>query len=146
MNEGEPVTVAYFTDLLCVWAYVAEARVRELTEQLGDAVRIERHYCDVFGDTTHKIREGWRDRGGYEGFARHVHAVAADFGHVETHADLWQTVRPASSLPAHLWLKAAQLAETDQPAAERASDRLAWELRLRFFRDGRDISHHEELV
>jgi len=146
MNQTRHVDVAYFSDLLCVWAYAAEARVDELVEQLGAEVRIERRYFGVFGDTAHKVGVGWQNRGGYEGFAKHVHEVAADFGHVETHAELWSTVRPASSMPAHLWLKAAQLEEDETSNAERLSDRLAWALRLAFFRDARDIASHDELA
>ena len=146
MNQTSHVDVAYFSDVLCVWAYAAEARVQELVEQLGAEVRIERHYFGVFGDTLHKVGVGWKDRGGYEGFAKHVHEVAADFGHVETHAELWKSVCPASSMPAHLWLKAAQLSEDAESRTERPSDRLAWALRMAFFRDARNIAHRDELA
>lgn len=145
MNQASQVDVAYFSDLLCVWAYAAEARVQELVSQLEAEVRIERRYFGVFGDTAHKIGVGWQQRGGYEGFARHVHEVAADFGHIEVHAGLWTDVRPASSMPAHLWLKAAQLTEHGAPSAEHRSEQLAWALRLAFFRDGRNIADHREL-
>jgi len=146
MNQNSHVDVAYFSDLLCVWAYAAEARVHELVKQLGSKVRIERRYFGVFGDTPHKVGVGWQERGGYEGFGKHVREVAADFGHVETHAEIWASVRPASSMPAHLWLKAAQLDEKPDAGTERPSDRLAWALRLAFFRDGRDISRQDELA
>lgn len=147
MSQKSVVTVEYFSDLLCVWAYVAQARVDELEQKFGPEVQVRLRYCDVFGDTAHKIGAGWADRGGYAGFGAHVAEVAGRFGHVTTHPDIWHRVRPASSAGAHLLLKAVQLDEAERggPAGgghDSAAARLAWGLRLAFFQDGRDIGDH----
>ena len=49
------VEITYFSDVLCVWAYVSQARLDAVKEQFGDAVRIEHRFCSVFGDTARKI-------------------------------------------------------------------------------------------
>jgi len=126
--------VDYFSDVLCIWAYAAEARVEELARKLGDRVAISRRYLSVFGDTATRIGVGWRERGGWEAFNAHVRSVAANFDHVAVHPRLWLDARPASSLGVHLLLKAAALALPE------AAERLDWALRLAFFRDGRDIA------
>lgn len=151
MNNTEVVEINYFSDLLCVWAYVAEARVEELSQAFSSQVRINRRYCSVFGDSADKIGNGWQAKGGYDGFARHVHEVARQFGHVDTHPDLWTELRPPSSSPAHLFLKAVELignktANRAPGANDGLADTLSWDLRLAFFQDGRDIARWEVLA
>lgn len=130
----QPVRIAYFSDILCVWAYIAQRRVDELKQQFGVEIRIENHFCSVFGDTVAKIETGWADRAGYEGFNRHLKEVAGQFPEIELHAGLWIDVRPASSLGAHAFLKAIEIAVPSR------FDEMAWALRRAFFHDGRDIA------
>ena len=51
------VEVTYFSDVLCVWAYVAQARVDAVKDKFGDTVRINHQFCSVFGDTARKRNE-----------------------------------------------------------------------------------------
>ncbi len=133
------VQVTHFSDLLCVWAYVGEARLTELRAQFGDDIAIEHRMCSVFGDTAGKIGAGWRDRGGYEGFAAHVRAVADQF-ELSVHPELWITTRPASSEGAHLLAKACQLLEARDAVAPGSSEQLLGAFREAFFREGQDIA------
>ena len=71
----KPLIVDYYTDILCVWAWIAQRRIDELNAQLGDKIEIRRYYIDVFGDVAKNIDTGWQQRGGYEGFAEHVEQV-----------------------------------------------------------------------
>lgn len=127
------IEATYFTDLLCIWAYVSQARMEELNAGFGDAVAVRHRFCSVFGDTPHKIGQA---KGGYEGFNAHVSKVAQRHPHIEVNARLWLDVRPASSASPHLFLSAVRQAHPDGGLAEKA----AWALRLGFFRDCRDIS------
>jgi len=144
MTATEPLDIDYFSDLLCIWAYAAEARVFELEQAFGVSVRVTRRYCSVFGDTATRIGKGWSDRGGYEGFNRHVQEVAGLFDHIEVSPTLWLDCSPPSSTGVHLFLSAVRLAEQNfwQPVDGECSpsEQAAWELRLAFFRDGRDIA------
>ena len=36
------VKVSYFSDVLCIWAYIAQARIDAVKEKFGDAVELER--------------------------------------------------------------------------------------------------------
>lgn len=138
-----PVRVAYFSDILCVWAFAAQRRVEQLAETFGDQVAVEARFCSIFGDARAKIETQWAAKGGYEGFGAHVRAVAAKFPHVEAHPDLWRTVRPRSSAGPHLFVKAVELIEPPAPWADRLSTRAASALRRAFFAEGRDISDWE---
>jgi len=134
------VPIVYFSDLLCVWAFIAQPRLDEIDAQFGDRVRVEARFCSVFGDTARKMATAWAAKGGYEGFNAHLRHVAAGFPEVTLHPDLWLSVKPASSTSAHLFLKAAQLAELDGELPPGSADRLTRALRTAFFAEARDIS------
>jgi predicted DsbA family dithiol-disulfide isomerase len=135
------IQVTYFSDLLCIWAYIAEQRLEELKRQFGDTIAIDYRYISVFGDTISKIGNGWESRGGFDGYAKHVHSVAEKFDHIKVHPDVWKVTRPISSQGPHSFLKAIQLWQSSEPAEARAKVALvASEFRRCFFEDAMDIS------
>jgi predicted DsbA family dithiol-disulfide isomerase len=139
------VEVTYFSDFLCVWAYVSQARVNAVKEKFGDAVRIEHRLCSVFGDTARKITSTWKDKGEYEGFNLHLREVAERFPHIEVHPDIWLKTRPLTSASTHLFVKAVQQWSRESRATGSQSpphilDNVMWAFRCAFFRDCRDIS------
>jgi predicted DsbA family dithiol-disulfide isomerase len=134
------VPITYFSDVLCVWAYVAELRVKEVTTTFGEQVRWRPRLCSVFGDTPGKIAKAWGDKGGYPAFNAHLRHVAGQFPEIALNPDLWLTVRPASSTGPHLFIKAAELAEAAAACAPGTTAALTQALRHGFFRDGRDIA------
>lgn len=134
------VPILYFSDVLCVWAYIAELRLEAVRQAFGDQVRIEYRFCSVFGDTARKIETAWKDRGGYEGFNAHLRHAAQSFPEVSLNPDLWLTVRPASSSGAHLYLKAVQLDEAAGGCAAGTAEAALHGMRRAFFQDGRDIA------
>lgn len=123
-----------YTDPLCIWAWFSEPRLAELAANYGARVRLHRRCLSVFGDTARKIGDGWAARGGYAGFNAHLRHAAAGFPDIRVHPDLWLDVRPASSLPAQLHLKAVALAAPDAAAAFETA------LRRAFFVEARDIA------
>lgn len=141
-DSRDPIRVSHFSDALCVWAYIAQARVDELRTHFEDDVRVRARYVGVFGDTAEKIGQGWADRGGFEGYADHVREVVARFEHVEIHPSTWSQTRPASSMLPHLFASAVELV-ADQVKGEGGQRQLgfdfAWALRQAFFAQGRDI-------
>lgn len=134
------VPIVYFTDVLCVWAYIAELRLAAVREAFGEQVRFEQRFCSVFGDTARKIPTTWKDRGGYEGFNAHLRHSAEAFPEIRLHPDLWLTVRPASSMGAHLFIKAAQIDEAAGGCAPGSADEALRRLRHAFFAEARDIA------
>jgi predicted DsbA family dithiol-disulfide isomerase len=139
------VEIKYFSDILCIWAYVSQARVDAVKETFGDSVQIKHQFCSVFGDTARKITSTWKDKGGYEGFNSHLRQVAERFPHIEVHPDIWLTTRPLTSSSAHLFMNAVQQwdHETGKSLTRSAGsifDQVLWEFRCAFFRDCRDIA------
>ena len=81
------LAVTYYSDVLCVWAHIAQPRVDEVARKFAGDVTITYRFCSVFGDAAHKIGVGWSARGGYEGFAAHLHEAVSEFDHVELHSE-----------------------------------------------------------
>jgi predicted DsbA family dithiol-disulfide isomerase len=134
MSAPAPVQVDYFSDVLCVWAYVGQVRLDELTAAFGPAIAVDCHFMTVFGDARARLAARWADRGGLPAYAEHVRGVVAKFDHVTLHPGVWTTAAPTSSLGAHIFLAAVKLLD---PAA---FGRASWALRRAFFADGVDIS------
>jgi predicted DsbA family dithiol-disulfide isomerase len=141
----ERPVVQHFSDILCVWAYIANARLEHIAERYRDRISIDIRVCPVFPDAANKIAAEWRDRGGAKGYGEHVRNVVNSFGHVKIHPDAWSDVVPKSSTSVHMFMKAVEAVDdgsTDLtiPVADRRVHRVAWALRCAFFAEAKDIS------
>jgi len=149
----KPVHLAYFSDMLCVWAYASQIRLDELKQNLGDKVCIHHHFISVFGCSDQRIGEGWADRGGYDGFCANVCQVGSQFPHISVNPEVWSRCRPKTSCTSHIFVKAAHLLETHQlipsdvdPLYNRTPvEELMWRIRLAFFHDAKDIGRFSVL-
>lgn len=131
----QPVVIDYYSDLLCVWAWIAQKRIDELNNTLGEKIAIHYHYMDIFGDTQTKMEKQWGNRGGYEGFAKHVIESAKPYPDAVVSQSLWSSVKPTTSTNAHLLLKAIELQHDMNTSAE-----MALVFRKAFFIEAQDIS------
>lgn len=147
MAEEKRITIEYFTDVLCIWAYGAQVRIDQLQRDFGDRIEVVQRFLPLFADTGQRIGVGWRDRGGYEGFNRHSHEVAVAAPHVRVHPRLWLRDVPASSTPAHLFLKAVQLlGEEGEPQSSPTQFESAiWNVRKAFFENAEDVGNRTVL-
>ena len=134
------ITITYYSDVLCVWAYIAQLRVDAIQKAYGEKVRFEFRYCSVFGDTARKISTSWATKGGYEGFNAHVRQAASLFPEVTLNSNIWLSVRPASSLAPHLFLKAIQLGADEGEWGLDILETAIKEMRAAFFQEAKDIS------
>lgn len=129
-----PLIIDYYTDILCVWAWIAQRRIDELNEKLGSKIELKYHYADIFGDVPTKMEAQWKGRGGYAGFAEHVQKSALTFEEAHINPKIWTEVRPLTSANAHMVLKAVELAYDAEKSIE-----MALQFRLAFFSDALDI-------
>lgn len=102
-DQMSVVQVSYFSDVLCIWAYAAQARIDAVKEKFGDTVRLDYRFCSVFGDAGRMITSAWRGKGEYTGFNSHLRKVARQFPHTEVHPEIWLKTRSPTSASAHLF-------------------------------------------
>lgn len=137
MSDQQPmqkISLTYYSDVLCIWAHIAQIRIDEVAKKYPREVQIRHRFCSIFGDTLYKISQGWKDRGGYAGFSEHLQQAVKPYPHVSVNPDVWKTCRPASSTPAHLVLKAAQSVD------DAKCETLLKNIRLAFFEECRDVA------
>jgi predicted DsbA family dithiol-disulfide isomerase len=148
-TAAPPIRIDYFSDLLCIWAYVSQIRLDELKQSYAASIDVDQHFIPVFGSTQRNVVEGWKDKGGPSGYGTHVLEVARRFPHVEVHPEIWTRGIPPTSASAHLFLKSVQLLQRSgqldaEPQSQRQSrsvfDGVAWALRVAFFRDMENIA------
>lgn len=151
------LTVSYFSDVLCVWAYVAQIRLDELRRQFGDQVRVQYRFLPLFGDVGARIETGWSDKGGAIAYGLHVRRLVAGFDHVASHPEIWTRNIPPTSASCHLFFKAIQLLQESGQVLASPQERFGgksvfeeavWRCRLGFFRDLHDIGDraHQEAI
>ena len=135
-----PVTVEYYTDVLCIWAWVSELRVQQLKKDFGDSIEIKAKYMDVFGDVNHKMNTTWRAKDGFNGFSEHIQKTAESFPELKVNATLWKTSQPSTSAVAHMYIKAVHLIE-----GEVSAQKFALAIREAFYINAQNISKNEVL-
>jgi len=140
-HRSPAILIDYYTDVLCVWAWIAQPRLEELNRQWGERVTIRHRYLDIFGDSHRKITKQWGEKDGFEKFGAHVVKSAAAFENLTVNPDIWTKVRPRSSLQAHLFLKAVALV-TDEALVEPVAIRI----REAFFSEARNINDYSTLI
>ncbi|TYK65183.1 DsbA family oxidoreductase [Colwellia echini] len=136
----QPIIIEYYSDVLCVWAWIAQRRIDELNKVLADKIEVRYRYLDVFGDASHKIPTQWQEKGGFSGFAKHVQHSAQEYPDAPVNSLLWETVRPKSSANPHLVLKGLALTQGEDAGIE-----MALIIRKAFFIDAKEISQLDVL-
>lgn len=147
----EKIQIQYFSDVLCVWAYVAQARLDELQLNHGDKIEVSYHFIPVYGNTQKRVVEGWRERGGIPAYIKFIKGVANDFGHVKISEKFWtESCQPNSSALAHLFLKAVnhliatgvienKKITNEQGDQKTLFEELVWQFRYHYFAEGLNL-------
>ncbi|MBL1143200.1 MAG: disulfide bond formation protein DsbA [Proteobacteria bacterium] len=135
------IQITHFSDVLCVWAYVSQIRINELIDNFGKDIEIEFLFFPVFGNSLPKIDKQWESKGGRKAYSEHVLGVVEQFGHLPVNSSIWLEEPPVSSIPSHLYLCAAQLAEKEGKIDKGVFTDLVWQVRHAFFAEARDISN-----
>lgn len=151
---NDQIVIDYYTDILCVWAYVAQIRVDEVKNEFGDDVVFKQHFFSLFGDTETRIGVGWAQKGGFKGFHDHVAHVCELHPHLKLHKNVWsENCRPLSSAQPHLIIQSVQLL-LEQGLIEDSTDKngrsvleqFICNVRKAFFEQGKNISDMSVLM
>ena len=134
------VKINYFSDVLCIWAYLAHVRIEELQNSYPNEVELIPGFFQVFGFATEKLKNNWKDKGGIEAYDRHIVKVADEFDHIDVKPNVWTLTQPKSSMPAHLYLSAIKYLENLKRIEAGTLSKTMWNFRLSFFKQGMDIS------
>jgi len=140
-ENSSAISIDYYTDVLCIWAWIAQPRLEELRKQWGSKIRIHHRYVDIFGDACKKIPMQWGETDGFDKFHQHVAHSAEPYAHTHIHSDIWTKVRPQSSVTPHLILKAIDIV-----AGESGVDAMSTAIRSQFFTQAINVGDTETLL
>lgn len=79
--------VHYWSDILCVWAYVGQVRANELAANFAAELTLKNLYFSVFGAANTKLDSMWASKGGRVAYNQHVREIVARFGHLTVTSD-----------------------------------------------------------
>lgn len=137
---SKPLVIDYYSDVLCVWAWIAQRRIDELNKILENDIELQYHYVDIFGDVPTKMNTQWKQKGGYAGFAEYVQKSASVFDDAPINSKIWTEVKPTTSANAHLVLKALEITYDKNKSID-----MALKFRSAFFIDALDIGNLDVL-
>ncbi|MEH6345228.1 MAG: DsbA family protein [Bermanella sp.] len=133
------IQVDYFSDVLCIWAFIGEKRLNEVRLNLAEDVQVNLQFLPNFASCHKKIQQGWKNKGGFDGYANHVNEVAHQF-EASLHPDSWHKVQPSTSMLAHAIIKTIMKLESIELANQYSAL-----VRHSFFMEAMDISRLEVL-
>jgi len=155
MTECKNIEILYFTDILCVWAYLEQIRIDELKSHFDSKIELKYHFIPLFGSVSTKMKNEWEEKGGVAAYGKFVHDLSLKYEHIKIHPDIWKLNTPKTSINCHAFLKAIQLLELEerlekgtcqQDEGKGIFETAVWRVRCGFFRDALDISAHSNLM
>ena len=145
------LTIDYYSDVLCIWAYSAKIKIDEIKKQFGDQVAINYLYTPLFVDMHAMLEKNWAEKGGLQGYNKMMHKLNGMFPYVEVHPEIGLKNLPHSSASCHQFLKAVSLLEerneiqSDVPQ-NTLQEQADWLIRLGYFKEAQDVSQLSTLM
>ncbi|MCB9653601.1 MAG: DsbA family protein [Deltaproteobacteria bacterium] len=133
MMTSSRLRFSYWSDPLCVWAFVAEPRLQALLTEYGDVVDIEYRVVPVFGSVPWRFAHGSWAAKGPSGRRDATRDIARRFGHDDVTGDVWVQDPPASSWAPCMAIKAAFALVEEAIVSRDAAVCFQRRLRERFF-------------
>lgn len=121
------IEFSYWSDPLCIWAFVAQEKLERVLADLGAQVRVDYRVVPVFGSVAWRFAEGPWAKDGVDGRVAATRKIAEQGGRTDVSGECWRKAMPMSSWAPAAAIKAV-FAHDEQmgPSYQRA-------LRERFF-------------
>lgn len=140
MSHDGRIRFSYWSDPLCVWAFVAQPRLQRILDQFGGLLDIEYRVVPVFGSLEWRFSQGpWADEGA-EGRARKTREICVCHGFEDVTGAVWLDDMPASSWSPGMAIKAVCVMEERESAAKGACAAYQARLRRAFFVDNINVA------
>lgn len=144
MSESEKLSFGYWSDPLCIWAYVAQPKLDRVLQRHGHHVAVDYHIVPVFGDVMERFTSGAWAKAGPEGRIHTTREIAHRFGFHEVDGSAWRDACPASSWAPSVAAKGIGILCQAGDAPESALPSYLHALRTAFFVENRNIALRDE--
>ena len=88
---------SYWSDPLCIWAFVAEQKLERVLGELGEHVRVDYRIIPVFGSVPSRFAAGPWAKEGVEGRVLATRKIAEQGGRSDVSGECWRKAMPSSS-------------------------------------------------
>ena len=95
---------SYWSDPLCIWAFVAERKLDRVLLELGEHVRVDYRIVPVFGSVPWRFARGPWAKDGVEARVLATRKIAEQGGRTDVSGECWRRAMPSSS-----WAPAAAI-------------------------------------
>jgi predicted DsbA family dithiol-disulfide isomerase len=141
------LTFSYWSDPLCIWAFVAQSKLDRILEAHGDRLEVAYRIVPVFGSVPQRFAQGPWAKEGVQGRVAATARIAREHGHPEVSGEIWLSDPPSSSWAAGAALKAVFTLEAKERLPQGTAAEYQWQMRRRFFVDNRNVARrHEQLA
>lgn len=134
----------YWSDPLCIWAFVAQPKLDALLRDHGEGLAVDYRVVPVFGSIPWRFREGSWAKAGPEGRRDATARIAQEFGFSGVTGAAWTLHAPATSWAPGIAIKAVCAMEKDGLAPVGAGARYLASLRAAFFEHDRNTALRSE--
>lgn len=134
----------YWSDPLCIWAFVAQSKLDHVTSTWREHVRVHHRIVPVFGSVPQRFRDGVWASSGPAGKAETTRAVAATHGVSDVSGQVWIDDPPASSWSSGAAVKGAFALEGRGEAPRGFGEAYLLAMRRRFFIDNQNVARRGE--
>jgi len=135
-NDESPrdrIQFSYWSDPLCIWALVAEAKLESLLAEFGQQLVVDHRIVPVFGSIAWRFAKGPWAAEGIDGRVLATRRIAEQAGRSDVSGECWRKAMPASSWPVAAAIKAVFGLENGARLPTGSGARYQYALRTRFF-------------
>ena len=141
--SGKRIEFDYWSDPLCVWAFVAQEKLDRVLVELGQHLVVHYRIVPVFGSVPWRFTEGPWAREGVDGRVAITRRIAEQAGRLDVSGQCWRRACPASSWAPGMAIKAVFALEARGEVADGSGARYQRVLRDRFFVNDENVALRE---
>jgi predicted DsbA family dithiol-disulfide isomerase len=137
------IEFSYWSDPLCIWAFVAQAKLDRVLVDLGAHLVVGYRIVPVFGSIHWRFTEGPWAKEGVDGRVNATRVIAEGGGRVDVTGECWRKATPASSWAPAAAIKAVFAIEARAEIPAGSGARYQGALRERFFVNEENIASRD---
>ena len=130
---SECLSFSYWSDPLCIWAFVAQSKLDRILAEVGDRLTIDYRVVPVFGSVAWRFEQGPWAKEGIEGRVSATRTAAEKAGRSDVSGECWRKAMPSSSWAPSAAIKAVFALAREGSVAKDAAPAYQRALRESFF-------------
>lgn len=142
-TSGHRVTFGYWSDPLCIWAFVAQPKLDRILSEFGTRLLVDYRIVPVFGSVRWRFTDGPWAKEGLVGREAATRRIAEQAGRTDVTGECWRRAMPATSWAPAAAIKAVFAMEVHGESNADSGARYQRALRERFFVAEENVAQRE---